>query len=278
MRPTPNLFAKGFFGRSLDEFKRLSGFALRAEGTRRQMKPYNMAIFHDPSSLEDVKTMSDMDIGGYSKVHLDYIPPPVTTSSSPSAENSSTSPTSTNPNGHVKFHGNISIELPKNRPEVQRTGYAAWRTKDKGYTIFGKTLWDIDAYAFLALRIKSDGRKYFVNIQTESIVYTDIHQHRLYARRPGEWETVLIKWNEFVRTNHGMVVEPQTELMRQKVRTVGIGLIDRVPGPFELCVERIWASNGLGERELGEDDRFEEGTLKSKHGEKIRWGNEEKKP
>ncbi|KAL2075960.1 hypothetical protein VTL71DRAFT_903 [Oculimacula yallundae] len=278
MRPTPNLFAKGFFGRSLDEFKRLSGVALRAEGTKRQLKPYIMASFHDASSLEDVKTMSDMDIGGYSSVHLDYIPPPVTSSLSPDQSSTSTpSSSSTNPNGHVKFHGNISIELPKNRPEVQRTGYAAWRTKDKGYTIFGKTLWDIDAYAFLALRIKSDGRKYFVNIQTESIVYTDIHQHRLYARRPGEWETVLIKWNEFVRTNHGMVVEPQTELLRQKVRTVGIGLIDRVPGPFELCVERIWASNGLGEQDLREDDRVEEGMLKSKHGEKIRWGSDEKK-
>jgi NADH dehydrogenase [ubiquinone] 1 alpha subcomplex assembly factor 1 len=140
--------------------------------------------------------------------------------------------------------------------------------------MFGKSLWDVDSFAFLALRIKSDGRKYFVNLQTESIVPTDIHQHRLYARRPGEWETVLIKWNEFVRTNHGIVVEPQTELLRQKVRTVGIGLIDRVPGPFELCIERIWATNRLREVDKAEDDRVEQGMLKSKHGEKIRWGDD----
>jgi len=121
---------------------------------------------------------------------------------------------------------------------------------------------------------KSDGRKYFINLQTESIVPTDIHQHRLYARQPGEWETVLIKWNEFVRTNHGVVIEPQSELLRQKVRTVGIGLIDRVPGPFELCVERIWASNGMSEVDKKEDERMEEGQLKSLHGQKIRWGDE----
>ena len=139
--------------------------------------------------------------------------------------------------------------------------------------MFGKSLWDIDPYAFLALRIKSDGRKYFVNVQTESIVPTDLHQHRLYARRPGEWETVLIKWNEFVRTNHGVVVEPQTELLRQSVRTVGVGLIDRVPGDFELCVERIWACNGLSGEEMEEDRREGEGTLLSRHGEKIRWGD-----
>jgi NADH dehydrogenase [ubiquinone] 1 alpha subcomplex assembly factor 1 len=207
--------------------------------------------------------MSDADVGGFSKASLDWVPP-VASEPSPSE----------NKNGHMRFHGNISIELPQNRPQIQRTGYAAWRTFDRAPTIFGKSLWDIDPYAYLAMRIKSDGRKYFVNVQTESIVPTDIHQHRLYARRPGEWETVLIKWNEFVRTNHGVVVEPQTEMLRQKVRTIGVGLIDRVPGDFELCIERIWATNKLTEQDIMEDGRSEEGQLKSKHGEKIRWSED----
>lgn len=43
-----------------------------------------------------------------------------------------------------------------------------------------------------------------------------------------------------MRTNHGRVTEPQGEMLREKVTTVGIGLIDRVPGPFELCIDRIW--------------------------------------
>ncbi|KAF7916039.1 uncharacterized protein EAE98_010894 [Botrytis deweyae] len=263
MRVTPPL-SKGFFGRSVDEFKRLSISALTAEGTRRATSPLHLANFHNPESLKRCKAFSDADMGGFSKVHFDWVPP---------SENAKPS-SSENKNGHVKFHGNISIDLPPNRPQIQRSGYAAWRTLDQPSTIFGKSLWNIDAYGLLALRIKSDGRKYFVNIQTESIVPTDIHQHRLYARSPGEWETVLIKWNEFVRTNHGVVVEPQGEMLRQKVRTVGIGLIDRVPGDFQLCVERIWATNGLSEADLEEDGRKEEGQLKSKHGEKIRWGED----
>lgn len=208
--------------------------------------------------------MCDSDMGGFSRANLDWIPP--STSAKP--------PPSENIHGHVRFHGKISIELPVNKPQIQRTGYAAWRIHDRPPTIFGKSLWDIDPYAFLALRIKSDGRKYFVNVQTESIVPTDLHQHRLYARNPGEWETVLIRWDEFVRTNHGVVVEPQAELLRQKVRTVGIGLIDRIPGDFELCVERIWATNGLSEQDRAEDGRLEEGQLKSKHGKKIRWSED----
>ena len=282
MKASPSYLARGFLGRSLDEFKRLSMIgisvppsswvihanclpALKAEGTRRATGPYTLASFHDRESPQACKLMSDADLGGFSRAHLDWVPPAA--DSNPSHSESR--------HGHVKFHGNISIELPVNRPQIQRTGYAAWRTNDRPFTIFGKPLWDIDPYAFLALRIKSDGRKYFVNVQTESIVPTDLHQHRLYARNPGEWETVLIKWNEFVRTNHGVVVEPQAELLRQKVRTVGIGLIDRVPGDFELCIERIWATNRLTEEDMKEDGRAEEGQLKSKHGEKIRW-NEEK--
>ena len=169
--------------------------------------------------------MSDADIGGYSTVYLDHVP------------QSELEP------AHMRFHGIISTELPRNRPNVQRSGYAAWRNYDRPATMFGKSLWNIDPYTYLGLRVKSDGRKYFVNLQTETIVPTDIHQHRLYSRRPGEWETVLIKWDDFVRTNHGVVVEPQMELLRQKVRTIGIGLIDRVPGSYDLSVSRIWATN-----------------------------------
>ncbi len=208
--------------------------------------------------------MSDGDLGGFTKASMDWMP--ADTSSNPSSTE--------NKNGYARFHGNISTELPMNRPQIQRTGYAAWRTKDRPPTIFGKSLWDIDPYAYLALRIKSDGRKYFVNLQTESIVPTDIHQHRLYARRPGEWETVLIKWNDFVRTNHGTVIEPQNELNRQRVRTIGVGLIDRLPGKFGLSIDRIWATNKLTAEDATEDGRLEEGQLKSKHGDTIRWADE----
>lgn len=156
---------------------------------------------------------------------------------------------------------------------MERTGYAAWKTKDRPPTIFGQSLWDIDPYTYLALRIKSDGRSYLVNVQTESIVPSDLHQHRLFTSRPGEWETVLIAWNDFVRTNHGFVVEPQDEMLRQKVRTVGIGLTDRVPGPFNLCIERIWATNDIEDAHVpaAEAAAWKEGQLKNKDGKSIEW-------
>lgn len=208
--------------------------------------------------------MSDADMGGFSKANFEYVASSVSSNLS----------FSRHATGSARFYGNISTDLPPNRPNIQRAGYAAWRTLDRPPTIFGKSLWDIDPYTYLAMRIKSDGRKYFVNVQTDSIVPTDLHQHRLYARRPGEWETVLIKWDEFVRTNHGVVIEPQTEMLRQKIRTVGIGLIDRVPGNFEISIERIWATNRLTGEDIAEDGRREEGQLKSRDGEKLQWNED----
>ena len=153
---------------------------------------------------------------------------------------------------HLRFHGAISTRLPRDRLDLQRSGYAAFRNRDRAATLLGRSVWNVDPYTYLGLRIKSDGRRYHVNLQTDTIVPTDIHQHRLYARTPGEWETVLIRWADFVRTNDGTVVEPQSEMQRNSLRSVGIGLIDRVEGPFDLCISQVWATDEKDERPPGE--------------------------
>lgn len=248
----------------------------KAEGIKGPSGPYILQDFRTPGSTDDCKLMSDQEIGGFSHSALDWV------SSSSSATATTTSPqsTPTTSAGHARFHGTISTDLPKNDPKIQRTGFAAWRTPDQKPTLFGKAVWDIDPYSYLAMRVKSDGRSYFINLQTDSVVPTDLHQHRLFAKRPGEWETVFVKWNEFVRTNHGFVIEPQTEMLRSKVTTVGVGLTDRVPGPFELCIERIWATNdvdeidgGSGSDILAADEAREarESELRNRQGESVRW-------
>lgn len=235
---------------------------MKLEGVKGASGPYELHSFHDPASASGCKVMSDADIGGFSTAKLDWEP-----FGSPLSPDFLTR----KEKGYAKFHGTISTKLPENRPQIQRTGYSAWRTLDRKPTMFGKTLWNIDPYLYLAMRVKSDGRRYFVNVQTDSVIQTDLHQHRLFSKRPGEWETILIKWNDFVRTNHGFVVEPQTEILRQRVRSIGVGLTDRVPGPFELCIERIWATNDQNEADIVEAGPVTEGKLKNKHGQRVKW-------
>ncbi|ATY63025.1 complex I intermediate-associated 30 [Cordyceps militaris] len=235
MRATQQLLRKSLWTRSFDELKRRSSIAWNLEAVKGPKGPRPLYEFNDDESIRDCILMSDDLIGGSSKSQLDYTVSSPTTLSSPA--------TSSPPPSYARFHGSISTALPSDRFKIKRTGYAAFRTPTQAPTLFGKSIWDIDPYTYLALRVKSDGRAYFVNVQTEGVEPTDLHQHRLFAKRPGQWETVLIKWNDFVRTNYGFVVEPQTEILRQRVATVGVGLTDRVEGPFELCIERVWATN-----------------------------------
>ncbi|KAL4894189.1 complex I intermediate-associated protein 30-domain-containing protein [Aspergillus ambiguus] len=299
MIPTARCLAAkpaGFFKRSAEEFSRLSRIAWNSEALHTPTKPYVLLDFEDESSVAGCKTMADRAVGGHSTASLDFVP----------AEPSTGAP------AHARFHGSISTKLPNNW-RVERTGYAAFRNKDRGFWLFGRLYWDVDPYSYLALRVKSDGRRYTVNIQTDSIVETDIHQHRLYTRHhrvqdasahdhlspysspaaaespelaetlypsgippalsdvpPAStvmssttttsgstgWETILLPLNSFVRTNHGLVVEPQTSLLRQRVKSVGIGLTDRIEGPYDLRIHRIWATNGMSEAEIDEERRI----------------------
>ncbi|KAH7478783.1 hypothetical protein FOMA001_g10151 [Fusarium oxysporum f. sp. matthiolae] len=252
MRASQTLFSRGFFGRTVS-FEAIKGAT--------QPKP--LYEFNTADSVRDCIVMTDKTIGGFSESNFDF------------HKSTDINNDPKIPSAYARFHGNISTRLPSDRPNIQRTGFAGFRSPDQRPTAFGRSMWDIDPYIYLALRIKSDGRSYFVNLQTESVEPSDLHQHRLFPKRPGQWETVLIKWNDFVRTNHGFVVEPQTEMLRQKVLTVGIGLTDRVDGPFELCIERVWATNDPSEVEVTEEPKAETvaegGQLRNKKGEKVRW-------
>lgn len=260
MFATPCLRAgyPGFWRRSIEELKRQTKFAVKMEGLHVPIKPFPLIKFDEPLSEQNCKIMCDSDQGGFSKATLTYTPGAAHLERTAGEEGGIKGGVIVSEPGqepaHAKFKGSISIELPANMPNIQRSGYAGWRTRDRGLSVFGKLLWDLSPYAYLALRFRSDGRKYFVNLQTDSIVPTDLHQHLLSSAKPGEWETVTIPFSAFVRTNYGQVVEPQNDMMVTKVKSVGISLIDRVPGPFELDIADIYATNRPSERQVGRGD------------------------
>ncbi|PWZ00453.1 NADH:ubiquinone oxidoreductase complex I intermediate-associated protein 30 [Testicularia cyperi] len=77
------------------------------------------------------------------------------------------------------------------------------------------------------------GPKYFVNIQTDGPVTSDLFQHRLYLdeSKGSDWQTILIPFDDFVLTNTGQVSDSQVSMMREKIRTVGVSAVLDVPVP-----------------------------------------------
>jgi Complex I intermediate-associated protein 30 (CIA30) len=62
----------------------------------------------------------------------------------------------------------------------------------------------------------------------------------LFLKSPGEWETVLIPWADFLRTRNGRITRLARDAMnRDEVKTVGASLIERKEGPFCLDVAEI---------------------------------------
>lgn len=178
--------------------------------------------FKRPNELSKVLTRSDKELGGYSSVNFNMDP----------EENS------------AHFHGYLNLDPPMDRPEIVQSGYAMFRTKDQpAKFLLGENFWDWTNYNQLALRVKGDHRKYFINIQAETSLKTDVFQHRLFLNSPGQWETVLVSLDDFVLTNWG-IIQDENGLDKTKVKTVGIGLLDRQFGPYSLHIDWIKVMTG----------------------------------
>ena len=152
------------------------------------MDDLELCSFRDASSAKDVRIFSDENsFGGFSTAAMDAVqavPGELLPGFNPA-------PGRLLPY-YGRFHGTINIDLPPNRPDIQRSGFAAWRTADPGWTLLGKAVFNCEAHAFLALRVRADDSRYFVNLQADTMITTDLFQHRLFAKTPGEWETIYV--------------------------------------------------------------------------------------
>jgi len=232
----PRRLPSGFVRRNLDM---LSSAASRAMAVGGSMDDLELHSFRDAASARSVRIFTDENsFGGFSTAAMEAV------QVMPGELPHDFKPGPGRPLPHYgRFHGKINIDLPLQRLDIERSGFAAWRTADPGWTLLGKAVLNCEAHAFLALRVRADNSRYFVNLQADTMITTDLFQHRLFAKTPGEWETIYIPFTEFVKTRLGRLQKTQGHIPKRQITTVGLGLIDRIPGPFELCIDRIWSTS-----------------------------------
>ncbi|CAK7895006.1 hypothetical protein CAAN1_10S02982 [[Candida] anglica] len=186
-------------------------------------------------SLANIMTRCDSELGGFSTVNFDIDP--------------------VDQSGH--FHGYLNLDLPKDRPDITRSGYAMFRTRDQVESwLSGDSYWDWSHFSSLVMRVKGDRRKYLVNIQANTPLVTDLFQHRLFLNHPGEWETVVIPLNDFVMTNWG-VIQDGCEINKSEIKTIGVGLLDKQYGPYSLNVDWIKVMTGAEVEKVTHSSRTE---------------------
>ncbi|PCH42666.1 complex I intermediate-associated protein CIA30 [Wolfiporia cocos MD-104 SS10] len=212
--------------------------ALRMQGADEPFRaPQTLLTFSSREDLQNYAIGCDTDIGGLSTAHLDLVEPT-------EKDNEQTRP-------YVKFWGEMRLGARKELEGKIRSGYAGFRSKRRRMLI-GEITDDVSMHRFLALRLRAAGHprtrnSYYVNIQTDGPVETDLWQHRLYFRREdGGWEDIYIPFDEFVLTNTGEVSQQQMTMFRERLRTIGISILggnSGVEGPYELGIDSIRAVN-----------------------------------
>ena len=130
------------------------------------------------------------------------------------------------------FSGNLSLE--------NRGGFTSIRTRPAEL--------GLDGYERIALRLKGDGRTYYLNLMTTSRSSASSYRAPIETQK-GKWQEVRVDLKEFVYTSFGRIVAGAAPLRASDIRSVGITLADKNAGPFRLEMSWIRTEKGGGKNE-----------------------------
>jgi len=123
----------------------------------------------------------------------------------------------------LEFAGNLSLE--------NNGGFSSIRSPQRKEGFGG--------FTGLALRIRGDGRQYYVNLHTTSRMTAGAWRATLPSVR-GQWKEARIPFSSFAWTLFGRRV-PAAALNPAAIRSIGFTIADKKAGPFKLEVDWIKA-------------------------------------
>ncbi|XP_021379910.1 complex I intermediate-associated protein 30, mitochondrial-like isoform X2 [Mizuhopecten yessoensis] len=144
------------------------------------------------------------------------------------------------------FHGYLCQEVPQDGVS-KSAGYCNIRSPSNYISFRRKqVIEDIGCYTHLVMRVRGDGRPYFINLmmkRTFDITWADQYNYNLYTRGGPYWQTAKIPFSKFFFSNKGRTQDSQEMLDLHNVENIGITIADSVEGPFKLEIDYIAVLN-----------------------------------
>ncbi|EMR09339.1 hypothetical protein PNEG_02294 [Pneumocystis murina B123] len=132
-----------------------------------------------------------------------------------------------------RFHGEIVLN-----PDGPM--YATFRIKKRDFL---RPSWDLSRYRYFSLCAAGDSRTYSIDLETTSFLGPDLYRASFTFKSPGKWEIITIPFNNFCFNRKGVQLSSYHFSEVYRIQAVGISLLDRHPGPFELYFRWMQATN-----------------------------------
>jgi uncharacterized surface protein with fasciclin (FAS1) repeats len=127
----------------------------------------------------------------------------------------------------LEFAGRISLE--------NQGGFASIRTRSEDL--------GLDGYDTIALRVKGDGRTYYLDLRTSTLFAAASYRAALKTQKD-TWQEVRFPLKDFEYAAFGKRIATADLLRASKVQSVGFTLADKQAGPFRLEVAWIRGEKG----------------------------------
>ena len=127
----------------------------------------------------------------------------------------------------LEFAGKISLD--------NHGGFASIRTRSEDL--------GLDGYGTIALRVKGDGRTYYLDLRTSTLFAAASYRAPLKTQKD-TWQEVRIPLKDFEYSAFGQRIATADPPRASKVQSVGFTLYDKQAGPFRLEVAWIRGEKG----------------------------------
>ena len=122
------------------------------------------------------------------------------------------------------FSGDLSLK--------NRGGFTSIRTRPADLKL--------DGYSVIAIRLKGDGRSYYLNLMSSSVVSAASYRVPIKTEKD-TWQVVRANISDFKYTIFGRIVPGVPNLKAKDIRSMGVTLADKKAGPFRLEIDWIKA-------------------------------------